>query len=86
MVERNKDVKEIIFMGFNEAVIHDLLLLENDMMNARKELKKLKRVNFVQWVAIAYLLCKVNKDKEELIIEDKVKEKCKKMFNKRREK
>lgn len=73
-------------MGFNEAVIHDLLILERDILDVEKELKKLKRVNFVQWVAIIYLLCKVNGDKEETTIDEKVKEKCKKMFNKRREK
>lgn len=74
-------------MGFNEAIIHDLIMLENDMMNVRKELKKLKRVNFAQWVVIGYLVCKVNeKSSENDSIEEKDKEKCKKMFSKRKEK
>lgn len=74
-------------MGFNEAVIHDLVMLESDMMDAKKELKKLKRVNMLQWVVIGYLLCTNHKNiDKEVTIEDKVKEKCKKMFDKRRDK
>lgn len=75
-------------MGFNEAVIHDLLVLEDAVIKAESDIKKLKRVNALQWIAIGYLLCKVgkNSDKEEVTIEEKVKEKCKKMFNKRHEK
>lgn len=74
-------------MGFNEAVIHDLLVLESDMLNIEKELKKLKRTNALQWVVIGYLLCTNHKNiDKEVTVEDKVKEKCKKMFDKRRDK
>lgn len=76
-------------MGFNEAVIHDLVILENDMINAKKELKKLKKVNAVQWVLIGYLLYKVNEKSSENDsvvdkIDEKVHEKCEKIFKKKR--
>lgn len=74
-------------MGFNEAVVHDLIVLESDMLNVEKELKKLKRVNVIQWVAIGYLLCKVGKNSGTKVVhEEKIKEKYEKWFDKRREK
>lgn len=76
-------------MGFNEAVVHDLLMLESDMLNVQKEFKKLKRVNVIQWVLIGYLLSRINEKSSENNnvadkIDEKVHEKCKKIFNKKR--
>lgn len=74
-------------MGFNEAVIHDLLVLEDAIVKAESDIKKLKRVNALQWVVIGYLLCTNHKNVDkEVTIEDKVKEKCKKMFDRKRDK
>lgn len=76
-------------MGFNEAVIHDLVMLENDMVNVQKELKKLKKVNAVQWVIIGYLLSRIGEmslknDSVVDKIDEKVHEKCEKIFKKKR--
>lgn len=74
-------------MNFIDTVLHDLVMLESDMIDAQKELKKLKKVNVIEGVLIAYLLLK---DREKVVhgktIEEKCKEKCKKWFDRRREK
>lgn len=74
-------------MNFIDTVLHDLVMLESDMIDAQKELNKLKKVNALQWVAIGYLLCKSCKNGGiKVKPEEKIKEKCEKWFDKRREK
>ena len=76
-------------MNFNEAVIHDLIMLEDDMIRAGKEIKKLKRINTIEGIFIVYLLCKVSEkgsEKDSVVdkIDEKVHEKCEKIFKKKR--
>lgn len=75
-------------MNFLDTVLHDLVMLESDMVDAQKELKKLKKTNALQWVAIAYLVYRVSEKKENDSaidkFDEKVHEKCKKIFNKKR--
>ena len=76
-------------MGFNEAVVHDLLVLENDIIKAENDIKKLKRINVIEGILIVYLLYKVEKKSSENDsvvdkIDEKVHEKCEKIFKKKR--
>lgn len=65
-------------------VVHDLLLLENGMIKAEKDIKKLRRINVIEGIIIGYLVCKIGNEKEEAKVEDKVKEKCRKIFGGKR--
>lgn len=71
-------------MNFLDTVIHDLVMLESDMVDVQKELKKLKKTNALQWVVIGYLVYKVKENSGTNVgHEEKIEEKCRKWFNKR---
>lgn len=76
-------------MNFNEMVLHDLIMVEQDIVRAEKEIKKLKKINAVQWVLIGYLLSRIGEmslENDSVVdkIDEKVHEKCKKIFKKKR--
>lgn len=75
-------------MNFIDTVLHDLVMLESDMIDAQKELKKLKRTSALQWVAIGYLMYNINKKNENDSvvdkIDDKIYDKCKNIFKKKK--
>lgn len=76
-------------MNFNEMVLHDLIMVEQDIVRAEKEIKKLKKINAVQWVLIGYLLSRIGEmslENDSIVdkIDEKVHEKCKKIFKKKR--
>lgn len=70
-------------------VLHDLIMVEQDIVRAEKEIKKLKKINAVQWVLIGYLLSRIGEmslENDSVVdkIDEKVHEKCKKIFKKKR--
>lgn len=76
-------------MNFNEMVLHDLIMVEQDIVRAEKDIKKLKKINAVQWVLIGYLLSRIGEmslENDSVVdkIDEKVHEKCKKIFKKKR--